>query len=237
MYAIYQKNCYHQLDSYTSVPQAFYFLLQDVCDKKSHWDDETLTALRSCLVAGLNDHDDSVRQSVFQWWNRTLPKDPSSRLKELFCLRPLAPQRMDKQWLINSASLLMQLCRDASSNASKLFGQDLAWTQKISFKEKKISSSAVSFGSLQRMTPMFANSLPFSQVAQTQTMSLGFGGSTQSQRERSLQVCACIVMLQIRALKAAVHRCECGFTLYITYSFFSTGTVSWRHRQRILLER
>ena len=170
--------------------QAFYFLLQDICDQKCFWGDEILHELRAILVVGLTDDDDGVRQSVFNWWNwKGLSKDPNKRLAEVFCMQPPPPRHVDEKWLGNSVRLLLQLCRDSSSSKEKLFEKDLAYTKKINFSKREISTaSTVGGASLPMATPMFASSLPFSQQGGSQSMSLygATGGGSQTMRMRSL---------------------------------------------------
>jgi hypothetical protein len=184
---------------------AFYYFLQDVCDHKATlcdhkcdhkatWPEGIIAELRNILVVGLSDSDETVRQSVFDWWNRQgLDKDPCRRFAQLFKMRPPHQSVLDEQWLGNAVSLLLQLCRDSSSNASKLFDQDLAVNREIfnekrrakmtSFTKCEISTLSQGAGSLP-MTPMFASSLPFSQVAGSQrSMSLAAG--SQSQRNNA----------------------------------------------------
>jgi hypothetical protein len=173
--------------------QAFYYFLQDVCDHKAAWPEGMLEELRNILVVGLSDSDETVRLSVFDWWNRQgLDKDPCRRFAELFKMRP-HQSALDEHWLGNAVSLLLQLCRDSSSNESKLFDQDLAVNREIfneqkrakmtSFTKREIWTLSQGAGSLP-MTPMFASSLPFSQVAGSQrSMSLAAG--SQSQRNNA----------------------------------------------------
>jgi len=169
---------------------AFYCFLQDICDQKVFWDPLTeniLGELRSMLVVGLSDADDEVRQSVFDWWNsRGLKADPHERVAEVFRMRPppkLASAQsptVDEVWLENSVALLLQLCRDSSSNAKLLFNQDLAYEHRVHFQKRDISTASLTSGSLPMSVPMFASSLPFSLAASSQSPSL-YGGS-QSQR-------------------------------------------------------
>ena len=164
------------------VRQAFYGLLQDVCDQKKHWPDEILEELKSILVVGLGDSDEVVRQSVFDWWHHSgLSRCPHERFMELFrSLRPPSSRKVDEQWLNNSVGLLLQLCRDSQKITSPLFDQDLSYTKTIHFTNLDISTVSAA-GSLPLATPMFASSLPMSQSAASQSMSLLAAGSQSQQ--------------------------------------------------------
>jgi hypothetical protein len=164
------------------VRQAFYGLLQDVCDQKKHWPDEILEELKSILVVGLGDSDEVVRQSVFDWWHHSgLSRCPHERFMELFrSLRPPSSRKVDEQWLNNSVGLLLQLCRDSQKITSPLFDQDLSYTKTIHFTNLDISTASAA-GSLPLATPMFASSLPMSQSAASQSMSLLAAGSQSQQ--------------------------------------------------------
>ncbi len=174
--------------------QAFYCFLQDVCDNKAALPGGIIAELRNILFLGLSDSDEGVRQSVFDWMNRQgLDKDPCRRFAELFKLRPPHQSALDEHWLGNAVSLLLQLCRDSSSNASKLFDQGLAVNHQIfneqerakmkSFTKREISTLSQGAGSLQ-MTPMFASSLPFSQV-EGSLRSMSRAEGSQSQRNNA----------------------------------------------------
>jgi hypothetical protein len=161
------------------VRQAFYYMLQDVCDQKKYWADEMLEELRSILVVGLGDSDEAVRQNVFHWWHHSgLSKCPHDRFTELFrSLRPHHPRNVDEQWLGNSVGLLLQLCRDSASSEKLLFDKDLQ--EQAVFTKVDISTASTA-GSLPLATPMFASSLAMSQAAASMSMSL-MGAGSQSQ--------------------------------------------------------
>ena len=104
-------------------------------------------------------------------------------------MQPPPPRHVDEKWLGNSVRLLLQLCRDSSSSKEKLFEKDLAYTKKINFSKREISTaSTVGGASLPMATPMFASSLPFSQQGDSQSMSLydATVGGSQTMRMRSL---------------------------------------------------
>lgn len=161
------------------VRQAFYCMLQDVCDHKNYWAREMLEELRSILVVGLGDSDEDVRQNVFDWWHHSgLSKCPHDRITELFrSLRPHHPRTVDEQWLGNSVGLLLQLCRDSASSEKLLFDKDLQ--EQAVFTKVDISTASTA-GSLPLATPMFASSLAISQAAASMSMSL-MGAGSQSQ--------------------------------------------------------
>jgi hypothetical protein len=153
--------------------QVFYNLLQDVCGHKAAWPEGMLAELRSILVVGLSDSDYGVRQSVFDWWNRHgLDKDPCRRFAELFKMRPPLQSALHEHWLGNAVSLLLQLCRDSSSNASKLFDQDLAVNREIFNEQERAAMtfftkreiSTLSQASTLPMSPMFASSLLYGRM-------------------------------------------------------------------------